>query len=117
MAHHSHAMEKCRQECRQCADTCQQTLFQHCLPQGGKHSEPEHIKLMTDCIQACQTAGDFMARDSRLAAAECAACAAVCEACAESCERIGGGPMKDCADVCRRCAEACREMSGMRQAA
>lgn len=76
-----------------------------------------HVKLMADCIQACQTAADFMARHSSHHAAECAACAEVCEVCARSCERIGDAAMKQCAEICTRCAESCREMGRMRKAA
>lgn len=79
--------------------------------------EAEHVKLMADCIQACQTAADFMVRNSQLHAATCAACADVCEACARSCEKIGGEEMKRCAELCRKCAKSCREMGKMKEAA
>jgi hypothetical protein len=110
-------MQECIQLCWECRTECQETLFNHCLQEGGKHAEAEHVKLMMDCIQACQTAADFMTRGSSLHASECAACADVCEACAESCERIGGEHMKACAEICRRCAASCREMGNMRKAA
>ena len=97
-------------ECRDCFTTCQETLFNYCLPKGGKHSEAEHVKLMIDCIQICQTASDFMARGSKLHASVCNSCAEICEACAKSCENIGGEEMKKCAEVCRKCAESCRKM-------
>lgn len=110
-------MENCIQLCWECRDTCQDTLYSHCLPTGGKHAETEHVKLMADCIQACQAAADFMRRNSRLHASECAACADVCEACAQSCERLGDAEMKRCAEICRRCATSCREMGKMKKAA
>lgn len=110
-------MENCIRECWECRDVCQDTLYNHCLPMGGKHAEAEHVTLMTDCIQACQTAADFMRRGSTVHASECAACADVCEACAESCERIGGEEMKRCAEACRACAASCRKMGNMRKAA
>lgn len=84
---------------------------------GGKHAEAEHVKLMLDCIQACQTAADFMTRGSRFSAAQCIACAEVCEACAKSCDSIGGEEMKNCAEICRRCAKSCRDLSQMKKAA
>ena len=114
---HDHAIEDCKRLCRECAHVCQEALFQHCLPRGGKHAEPEHVTLMADCVEACQVAGNFMARHSRFHSAECAACAEICEACADSCERIGDEAMKRCADTCRRCAKSCREMGRMRKAA
>ncbi len=111
MHHISERMRECIQLCWECRSECQEMLFNHCLEVGGKHIEKEHVKLMADCIQACQTAADFMTRDSQLHASTCEACADVCDACAESCERIGGEEMKRCAEICRRCAESCREMS------
>jgi hypothetical protein len=116
--HHDHGKtQDCVTLCWECRTECQKTLFNHCLQEGGKHAEAEHVKLMMDCIQACQTAADFMTRGSALYASACAACADVCEACAESCERIGGEHMKACAEICRRCARECREMGNMRKAA
>ena len=101
-------------ECRQ---TCQTAMFHHCIEMGGKHIEAAHLRLMTDCMQACQTAADFMVRNSALYAAECAATAEVCDACATSCENISDAAMMHCAEICRRCADACREMSHMKRAA
>lgn len=91
---------------------CQHMLFDHCMRLGGKHAEPEHIKLMADCVQICRTAADFMLRGSARHKQTCRICADVCDACADGCERIG--EMEDCVAVCRRCAEMCREMSGPR---
>ncbi len=110
-------LQSCITQCWECRTECQETLFNHCLEVGGKHVEKEHIKLMMDCIQACQTSADFMTRNSKLHASTCAACADVCDACAESCERIGGEEMKKCAEICRRCAKSCREMGKMKMAA
>ena len=110
-------MEECIRQCWECRDVCQDTLYNHCLEMGGKHAETQHVKLMADCIQACQTAADFMRRGSQLHASECAACADVCEACAQSCERIGGEEMKRCAEACRAWAKSCREMGKMKKAA
>ncbi|OJW25500.1 MAG: hypothetical protein BGO49_10770 [Planctomycetales bacterium 71-10] len=110
-------MEDCIKQCQECSDVCQDTLYNHCLEMGGEHAEAQHVKLMTDCIQACVTAAEFMSRNSPHHGALCAACAEICEACAESCDRIGGKEMDRCAEVCRSCAESCREMSKMKKAA
>ncbi len=107
-------LQKCIKLCGDCHTVCLETLYTHCLLMGGKHTEAEHVKLMADCIQACQTASDFMIRDSKFSASECAACADVCEACADSCERIGDEKMKHCAEICRKCAQSCREMGKMK---
>lgn len=107
----------CIQRCWECRDECQKTLFIYCLKMGGEHVEQDHVRLMADCMQACQTAADFMVRNSPLHAVECAACAEVCEACAESCLRMDDEEMKHCADICLQCAASCREMGQMKRAA
>jgi hypothetical protein len=109
MAHHPVHNVQIMTECH---DICLQTLS-HCLDRGGEHSKPEHIILLLDCAEICQTAANFMLRDSELHARVCAVCAEVCDRCAQDCERLAAGDdmMKRCADTCRHCAEACREMS------
>lgn len=110
-------MQECIDICVECQEICQETLYTHCLEMGGKHVEPEHVKIMADCIEACQTSANFMKRDSQMHTYYCAACAKVCEECAESCEEIGGSEMEACAEVCYLCAESCRQMGTMRKAA
>lgn len=110
--HHDHGnLKECIKNCWEARNECQEMLFNHCIEGGGKHVEAEHIRIMADCIQACQTAADFMTRNSKFYASECAACADVCEACAESCERIGTEEMTRCAEICRQCAQSCRAMN------
>ena len=104
------SMQDCIRLCWECRHECQDMLFSHCLEQGGPHTAADHVKIMADCIQICQTAADFMTRGSALHQSVCAACADICEACAESCEEIEG--MESCAAACRRCAESCRAMGG-----
>lgn len=110
--HHLHnpQLEDCIRICQQCHDECQDTLFNYCLTQGGKHVEESHVRLMADCIEICRVSADFMGRDSAMHAAVCAACAEICEACAKSCEAIDDQAMKHCAEICRRCAKSCRDM-------
>ena len=67
-------MHDCIQHCWDCRDTCQATLYNYCLAQGGHHVEQAHVRVMEDCIQICQTAADFMTRGSDLHAAVCAEC-------------------------------------------
>jgi hypothetical protein len=115
MHQNKESMKECTELCWVCRTTCQEMLYHHCLPTGGKHAEAEHVKLMADCIQACQTAADFMSRNSKFSASECSACADVCEACAESCDRIDDEKMKRCAEACRKCAQSCRAISKMKE--
>jgi hypothetical protein len=113
MHHHTDpALHECIELCWSCRDTCQSMLFNHCLIEGGPHLAPDHVRLMADCVQICQTSADFMTRNSAMHAHTCAACAKVCDACAESCEALGDEDMRRCAEMCRRCADSCRLMSG-----
>jgi hypothetical protein len=106
---HGHDLRDCIEACSACHDMCQHMIFEHCLQLGGKHVEPEHLKLMADCAQICHTAEDFMLRGSPRHMLTCRICAEICEACAGDCERIG--EMDDCVTACRRCAKSCREMA------
>lgn len=89
-------MQQCIDECQRCHSVCTTTVT-HCLQQGGKHTEPEHITLLLDCAQICGTSADYMLRGAHLHTQTCATCADVCRACAESCDRVGDD------DVMRRC--------------
>ena len=109
-------MQKCIENCTNCHRTCLETIT-HCLGMGGPHAAPDHIKLMQDCVQICQTSADFMIRGSQFHARTCGVCAEICEACADDCERLAkqdnDARMQACADMCRKCAATCREMSKM----
>src|SRR3954469_23226764 len=109
----SDAMLLCIQDCLDCHRACVQTLV-YCSRQGGAHANPDHLRLMMDCAQVCQTSADFMLRHSPLHVHTCRACAEVCQACADDCDRMASDlRMKACADTCRHCAESCRQMAGM----
>ena len=105
-------MQECLQNCQQCHAICTETA-QHCLQNGGEHAEADHIRLLLDCAQICQTSADFMLRGSPFHTRTCGICAEVCMACAENCERMGKdhSMMEKCAEICRRCAESCRHMA------
>ena len=107
-------MQQCIQECLNCHSVCLATAH-HCLAMGGRHAAPEHITLLHDCAQSCQTSADFMLRHSRLHGRACAFCAEVCRACEQSCRAMGGDDemLKQCAEACRRCAESCDRMARM----
>jgi len=105
------AMLQCIQNCQICHTTCLQTV-PHCLGKGGAHADPNHIRLLLDCVEICQTSADFMIRGSDLHPHTCRACAIVCERCAEDCARLGDDDqMRACAEACRHCAESCRKMA------
>jgi hypothetical protein len=105
-------MEKCIQDCTDCARVCAQTI-RYCLKKGGKHIEEKHFTLLKDCADVCRLSTDLMLRESSFHSKACELCAYVCEECAASCDRIDPADemMKKCADMCRQCADSCRLMS------
>ncbi|MDB5082535.1 MAG: uncharacterized protein JWP00_4459 [Chloroflexi bacterium] len=112
--HMSAEMEQCIRNCVDCHRVCLETIS-HCLQIGGPHAAPDHIKLLQDCVQICQTSADFMIRGSQFHNRTCGACAEICEACAQDCERLAKQDndlhMQACADMCRKCAASCRAMA------
>jgi hypothetical protein len=105
-------MRQCIQDCQNCNTSCTET-FTHCVTMGGKHVEPNHLRLLVDCSQVCATAAGFMLRASQYSARLCNMCAEICAACAASCQQIDphDHTMQQCAETCRQCAESCRKMS------
>ena len=106
-------MRACIEECHNCHDICTETVT-HSLQMGGDHSEPNHIRLLLDCAEICQTSANFMLRMSDFHGQVCGVCAEVCERRAEDCERFSDDQMmQQCAEACHSCARSCREMAEM----
>lgn len=82
-------MEQCIQNCLNCHHVCYEMAMNHCLENGGKHTEPKHFRLMTTCAEICQTSAHFMLSGSELHELTCGVCAQVCESCAHDCEAVG----------------------------
>ncbi|WP_213454829.1 four-helix bundle copper-binding protein [Rhizomonospora bruguierae] len=96
----------------ECSRICEETL-PYCLQQGGRHVEPEHIKLLMDCADICRTAAAFMQRVSRYHTEVCRLCAMICQACADDCAQFSGDEqMMRCSEACRQCAASCGQMAG-----
>jgi hypothetical protein len=85
----------------------------HCLQMGGAHAAANHVRLMLDCAEICQTSANFMLRGSDLHGHTCRACAVVCRRCAEDCVALGEDDprMLACAEQCTRCAASCERMA------
>lgn len=105
------SMQECIDTCLHCHRVCLEALTQHCLRMGGEHVEQQHVKLMLDCIQICQTSADFMIRGSERHQLTCGICAEICRQCAASCSRLEGDAMRYCATTCTQCSDTCRAMS------
>ena len=105
-------MQECIDRCQSCEEICLESV-QHCLKQGGKHADADHIGMLLACAEICSTSTRFMLLGSEHHTSICDVCAEVCEACAKDCEVFSDDEMMQlCADACRRCAESCREMAG-----
>jgi hypothetical protein len=107
----SDQMASCVDDCIKCYRKCEETLA-YCLQQGGKHADPEHIKLMMECAEICRLSASSMMRGTTQSRAISTACAEVCRACAKSCDAFGDDEkMKECAATCFKCADSCESMS------
>lgn len=104
-----HVNSDCIERCTTCSQVCFSTAINHCLEAGGKHTEPEHFKLMLNCAKVCEACACLQTSNSSFSHHLCQACADICEACARSCEDVGG--MEECVKACRACAESCRAMA------
>lgn len=107
-----HNLSRCVDNCVECHKVCLET-FSYSLATGGRHSEADHVRLLLDCAEMCQTTANFMLRHSAAYGALCEACAAVCQACADDCTAMSASneQMRACAQICRRCAESCRAIN------
>jgi hypothetical protein len=102
--------EQCIEDCQQCHRVCLETMT-HYLEADSIQTQTDRVRLLLDCAEVCQTAANFMIRNSALHLSICSSCADICLRCAEACEQYGDDErMKACADACRRCAESCQLM-------
>ena len=108
----SSEIRQCIDDCTDCHRVCVETIS-YCTEMGGKHANADHLRLLRDCAEICQTGANFMSRGSNLHNRVCAVCAEICELCAKECDKFkDDDKMRICAEVCRRCAESCRSMAG-----
>jgi len=112
-------MHECTRLCWECRDICQDILYNHILQRSGETLDNNIIRMLTDCMQICETAADFMRRNSPLHHVLCNACSAVCEATADAGMALQNehATMQGCIEACRKCASSCRDMSRMGYAA
>jgi hypothetical protein len=107
----SSEMQACIANCLDCHAICTSTV-QHCLTKGGMHVRPDHIRLLLDCAEICQTSANFMLRGSTLHALTCRACAEACAECARGCVQMADDQlMQRCAEMCRKCEDSCSRMA------
>jgi hypothetical protein len=103
------ALESCIDDCLNCHVICLSQATGRSLIKGGRYAEADHVTLMLDCAEICQTAANFLARGSERYRQVCLQCAEICRACAASCQDVGG--MQECVEACWRCASTCEEVA------
>jgi len=60
----------------------------HCLEVGGKHTEPQHFRLMMARTEVCRTSAVLMLIGSASHLMQCDLCAKACHACAKECRQM-----------------------------
>lgn len=111
---HDHdEMHDCIEKCLNCHAACTMTA-QYGLAEGGTQADPEHIGLLLDCAEICQTSANFMLRGSPFHAGTCAVCAELCRAGEAACRAFSEDEqLTECAEACGQCADACERMVEM----
>ena len=107
MPHQTTQHKESMEAARNCYEVCTETIA-HCLQQGGKHVEAEHLQLLMDCANMCKTCWEACLHEGPATQHTMKACAEIANACADSCEQVGDDEhMKRCVEACRACAQAC----------
>lgn len=92
--------------CDSCANFSAKTL-NYCVSKKGEYGKATLTNALKDCIGACKSTSDFIARGSKYqkdsAAITIKACNELIKACGGS-GVSGDVQMKACADECRKCA-------------
>ena len=80
---------------------------------GADLSEPQHLQLLIDCCEVCQTTQDVLLRASGLGIMLAAICVEAREQVAESCRRIDESDeqLAACAESCDETAESCHALA------
>ncbi|MBI4496808.1 MAG: four-helix bundle copper-binding protein [Chloroflexi bacterium] len=92
----------------ECINSCWQTLS-YCLDKGGQHVQANHMRLLMDCAEICETADDYLMRNSAITGRITPIVADVCERTAQSLNQFRDDPqMQNCVDACQRTAEVSR---------
>ncbi|MEW5853510.1 MAG: four-helix bundle copper-binding protein [Myxococcota bacterium] len=105
-------MQRCIDACVNAHAVCVAAV-EYCLKVGGKHANPEHIRMLLDTAEMCETAAHFMLRGSPLHTRTCGLTSEVAEECANSVESLDSGDpqLRAVADAIRECVVSCREMA------
>ncbi len=103
-------IERALDECTRCHQVCL-TGSGHVLRKGGDLADAHHIRLLSDCVELCETNSNFMLRGSPFAKRTAVLCAVICRECADELDGSDDPVIQRCADACRECAVACEAVS------
>lgn len=95
--------------CNHCHATCLHTATTYCLEIDGQPVDSDHLRLLLNCAEICQTSVNLQLSGSSFDVAMCSLCAEVCDACAKSCRSIAN--MEICEAACLECAASCRRIT------
>jgi hypothetical protein len=105
-------------EMAECIDDCNRThqvlltASGHALRHGGAENTAHIIRVMSDCVEMCQTAANFMLRGSPNHKKTCAVNAEFCREVARECARFEDDDvMQKVVEVTTACAESCEQMA------
>lgn len=102
----------CIKATSECYTVCTETLS-YSLDGGGHLFDQQHLRLLIDCCEVCQTTQNTLLRSSEVGTMMSAVCAEACEKAAESCRRVDGSDEQliACAEVCDHTADCCRQLA------
>ena len=105
-------VRRCVEATSACYTACTETLT-YSLDVGADLSEPQHLQLLIDCCEVCQTTQDVLLRASGLGIMLAAIFVEACEQVAESCRRIDESDeqLAACAESCDETAESCHALA------
>lgn len=103
-------MERCIDDCTSMHQVAL-TASGHALRHGGNENSNHVIRVLSDCIEMCQTAANFMLRGSPNHKKTCGLNAEICREVAEECGKFDDEPMQRVVQMATRCAESCEAMA------
>ena len=100
-----------------CIDSCTRmhqvalTAAGHALRHGNGENSNHVIRVLSDCVEMCQTAANFMLRGSPNHTRVCAVNAEICREVAKTCGEFEDEAMRTVTKAAEECAEACESMA------
>lgn len=104
-------MERCIDQCT-ATHQAALTVSGHALRHGGEENASRVIRVLSDCVELCQTAANFMLRGSPNHTRVCALNAEICREVARECGKFDDEPMRRMVEIATECAETCEAMAG-----